>query len=191
MESFREAEKTYGLESPDLLLEENGENFELFSMPKLSDPPMFDFTLKPGFQLEEPSLKEITTSETPKTKSVLSQEKLESFSLTTPIKNLNPKPTSKSKTRKDTAHKSAMRYLKQYFKNIFKKNNPKIVRMRFVNCPPAELFREMEATLGDLFPEESQSSDLVHYTLGITGILPWEQLDCSPSLKKEVKTFVE
>ncbi|CAI2362314.1 unnamed protein product [Moneuplotes crassus] len=99
--------------------------------------------------------------------------------------------SSKEKTRGDMEVKKAFRLIRKFYKNFFKSNNSEIVRKRYTNCDSSQLFIGMRNMLQIIMPDDLITDDIVHYTIGILGIIKKHKLECSEALKQEVADFLE
>ncbi|CAI2362054.1 unnamed protein product [Moneuplotes crassus] len=99
--------------------------------------------------------------------------------------------SSKEKTRGDMEVKKAFRLIRKFYKNLFKSNNSEIVRKRYTNCDSSQLFLGMRNMLQTIMPDDLITDDIVHYTIGILGIIKKHKLECSEALKQEVADFLE
>ncbi|CAI2376019.1 unnamed protein product [Moneuplotes crassus] len=91
--------------------------------------------------------------------------------------------------RKDVRLKPLLRMVRKYFRDIFKSQNAKIVRKRYINCRANEISLCMEALLAELFPQLEITEDLIYYTMGILNLRTIQRLSCNQSVKDEISDF--
>ncbi|CAI2382405.1 unnamed protein product [Moneuplotes crassus] len=91
--------------------------------------------------------------------------------------------------RKDVLQKPLLRMVRRYFRDIFKSQNTKIVRKRYINCRAKEISLCMKHLLSELFPQLEITEDLIYYTMGILNLRTIQRLSCSRSVKDEISDF--
>ena len=93
-------------------------------------------------------------------------------------------------TRQDVVNKSALRQMRKYYSNIFKRANPKLVRLRFCNVKSSEITRAVKKILLEELGSESHPDDLHYYFIGILKIKNLSRMFWDFELKKEVLDFL-
>ncbi|CAI2383058.1 unnamed protein product [Moneuplotes crassus] len=97
----------------------------------------------------------------------------------------------KSFKRNDTVHKSALRRFRRFYRKLFKTQNARIVKKRYVNCKVRLLFNKMLKTLKTIIPEECITDDVVYLAMGIIGLRDPSALPCSPTVLREIIDIVD
>ncbi|CAI2364947.1 unnamed protein product [Moneuplotes crassus] len=105
-------------------------------------------------------------------------------------KSLKKKAARRTRPRADLCLKKTLRDVKKFYVQLFKAQNPEIVKRRYVNCKIEMVFENMQWTLMDLMPSDLITDDLVYYSIGILSIKSLDDLDCSKSVKIEISTYL-
>jgi len=74
---------------------------------------------------------------------------------------------------------------------LFKKQNKKIVKKRYINCKIADIFESMQSVLQSKIPQENLTSDVIYFVMGITGLKRHRNFPCSKEVKTEIENFLE
>ena len=90
-------------------------------------------------------------------------------------------------SRKDIAQKSSIRFIRRYYKNIFKYQNLEVVRRRYVNCSANHLYPRMKMILTGMFSEGRVTDELIYFTMAVTGLKRESEIPCSASIKREIR----
>ena len=88
-------------------------------------------------------------------------------------------------------NKAALRQMRKFYSNIFKKNNPKIVRRRFCNAKSSEVKRAIKSIVENEFGSVDCFKDLQYYLLGILKIKDILRMNWNNTIKSEVMDFIE
>ncbi|CAI2370749.1 unnamed protein product [Moneuplotes crassus] len=91
--------------------------------------------------------------------------------------------------RSDLPKKAAFRFVRKFFHDLFKKQHPKIVKKRYVNCDVQTAIESMQRTISSVLSEELITEELTRFTVGILGIKKSYQLDCSNKVRDEIDQF--
>jgi len=94
------------------------------------------------------------------------------------------------KQRSDVRYKSAIRFLRRFYKELFKKENKRIVKKRYINWSMSRIYEAMSKTLAKIIPNIYLSEDLVYFTIGILSIKNDDELICKSEIKQEIMVFL-
>ncbi len=86
------------------------------------------------------------------------------------------KETGADLVREDVIYKASIRMMRKFYRDLFKKENRRIVRKRYVNCRPSQIFQKLKSTLSDKIPEAQLTKEVVYFTMGITNLKKITQL---------------
>jgi translation initiation factor RLI1 len=92
--------------------------------------------------------------------------------------------------RDDVVLKSAIRSFRKYFRNQYKNKFKKLVKKRYVNCKPKEIYDSVFSLLQNTFEMQNLDEDMVYYLVGILNLRPINHLSCRMIIKKEVTDFL-
>jgi translation initiation factor RLI1 len=92
--------------------------------------------------------------------------------------------------REDVVLKSAIRSFRKFFKNHYKNEFKKLVKKRYVNCKPKEIYDSVFSLIQDTFGMQDFDEDMVYYLIGILNLRPINHLSCRMIIKKEVADFL-
>jgi hypothetical protein len=92
--------------------------------------------------------------------------------------------------REDIVLKSAIRCFRKFFKNHYKNEFKKLVKKRYVNCKPKEIYDSVFSLIQNTFGMQEIDEDMVYYLIGILNLRPINHLSCRMIIKKEVADFL-
>jgi hypothetical protein len=92
--------------------------------------------------------------------------------------------------REDIVLKSAIRSLRKYFRNHYKNEFKNLVKKRYVNCKPKEIYYSVFSLLQNTFGLQDLEEEMVYYLIGILNLRPINHLLCRTIIKKEVTEFL-
>ncbi|CAI2379966.1 unnamed protein product [Moneuplotes crassus] len=92
--------------------------------------------------------------------------------------------------RKDIQQKTPLRFLRRYFRDLFKQNNPKIVRKRYVHSRTRFIFARVKILLKDVCGIQDTDDQLVYFVIGIIDLRKPSKLTCLPETKEAISDFL-
>ena len=123
-------------------------------------------------------------------KEVRSENQKEEISLYEPSC-LNFSESSKTdKRRKDVKYKASIRFIRRFYRDLFKTHNKSIVRRRYTNCKIKDIYYTMYKTLENKVPEELLTEDVVYFTIGILSLKETSKLRCTTEVKEDISNFL-
>ncbi|CAI2367312.1 unnamed protein product [Moneuplotes crassus] len=98
---------------------------------------------------------------------------------------------NRTKRRADMEIKKACRRIKQFYKVLFKSQNPEIIKRRYINCDSQVILQSMKETLLTILPEDDVTDELTYFTIGICGIKQSFELECLEETEKDIYSYSE
>ena len=92
--------------------------------------------------------------------------------------------------REDVVLKAAIRSFRKFFRESYKAKFKKLVKKRYVNCKPREIYDSVFSLLQETFGMQNLDEDMVYYLIGILNLRPINHLSCRAIIKKEVTDFL-
>ncbi|CAI2368301.1 unnamed protein product [Moneuplotes crassus] len=96
-----------------------------------------------------------------------------------------------AKKRADMEVKKVSRRIKQFYKDLFKVQNPEIIKRRYINCDSQIILKSMKKILLTILPGGVVTDDLAYFTIGICGIKQPLELECTEETKNEIYNYLE